>query len=65
MKNAASKKSLPAHPAVFCAGEPSRTINVTAAGTYSVTVSDANNCTGTGSATVSILPVPALSAGND
>ena len=40
-------------------GEQTQSIVVTAAATYSVTVTDANGCEGSGQATVSFLPRPA------
>ncbi len=43
-------------------GGSSQTITVTAGGVYSVTVSDANNCTGTTSATVTVLSTPPVTA---
>lgn len=46
-------------------GESTQIIDVTDAGVYSVTVVDANNCSGTDSATITILQLPPFSAGVD
>jgi len=42
-----------------------QTINVTTAGTYYVTVSDANGCTGSDNVDVIVLPIPNAFAGQD
>lgn len=42
-----------------------QTLTVTTTGTYSVTVTDANNCTGTGEVDVTINLVPSVDLGND
>ncbi len=46
-------------------GENTQTIFATDAGVYSVTVVDANNCSGSDSATVTVVQLPPLSAGAD
>lgn len=46
-------------------GAATPTITVTDAGVYSVTVVDTNNCAGADTATVVLLPLPPVSAGND
>lgn len=51
---------------LWSSGDTSQAINVASSGTYTVTVTDANGCTGTSSATtvtVNPLPSPTVSAG--
>lgn len=46
-------------------GATTQTINVTAAGTYSVVVTDVNSCTGSSSAVASYNPLPIVNLGAD
>ncbi len=46
------------HSYLWSNGSTSSAINVTSSGTYSVTASDVNGCTGTTSATVQVSPLP-------
>lgn len=46
-------------------GETSQQINITLSDTYSVTVTDANNCTASDTAVIGFNPAPGANAGND
>ncbi len=50
---------------IWSTAETTRTIEVSTAGTFSVTVTDVNGCTGTASVTTVVNPLPAAVAGTD
>ncbi|GIV33508.1 MAG: hypothetical protein KatS3mg031_1043 [Chitinophagales bacterium] len=50
---------------LWSTGDTTQTIIVKDSGTYSVFVTDTNNCTGTDTAVISLLPLPVLSVSND